>query len=198
MAITPNDQGPSAAISRVILDVVTKVPETKEPVASDPEKRAVELIRKAAVKAAAISGAMTLPPGPLGVATVLPDLYAVWRIQAQMVADISAAYGHSGELSQKHMLYCLFRHAAAQLFRDLVTRVGERVLFRSASMQLMQSITRALGLRLSKRVLAQSVSRWLPAVGAVGVAGYAAWDTRSVGRTAIELFSRGMADEGDW
>lgn len=185
----PQDQDPSKAITRAILDIVAKVPTTNEPASPVPKERAREIARAASVKAAALSGAMTLPPGPLGLLTVLPDLYAVWRIQAQMVADIAAAYGRTSELSQNQMLYCLFRHAAAQLFRDLVTRVGERFLFQRLPLQLMQTVAHRLGLRLSKRVIAQSVSRWMPVVGAFGMAGYAAWDTFHVGQTAIEVFS---------
>jgi hypothetical protein len=194
---SPSDQEPVNAIARAIVDIISKVPTTNEQLATDPSVRAKEIMRASALKAAAVSGAMTLTPGPLGMATVLPDLYSVWRIQAQMVADIAAAFGRSGELSQKQMLYCLFRHAAAQLFRDLVTRVGERVLFRKASLGVIQAIARGLGVRVTKKVIAQSVSRWLPAIGAVGMAGYAAWDTQSVGRTALELFSNPILDEVD-
>lgn len=189
-----NEQEPSTAITRVIMDLVSKVPETREPVSQNPTSRAREITRAAAVKAAAVSGAMTLTPGPLGLVTVLPDLYAVWRIQAQMVADIAATFGKTSDLTDKQMLYCLFRHAAAQLFRDLVTRVGERFLFQRASLRLIQSIANRLGVHISQRVIAQSVSRWLPAIGVVGMAAYAAFDTRSVGQTAIELFSSSFDD----
>jgi hypothetical protein len=75
--------------------------------------------------------------------------------------------------------------------------VGERVLFRKASLGVIQAIARGLGIRVTKKVIAQSVSRWLPAIGAVGMAGYAAWDTQSVGRTALELFSNPILDEAD-
>lgn len=183
------DKDPSNAITRVILDIVGQVPTTREPTSATPNQRAQEIARAASLKAATMSGAMTLPPGPLGLLTVLPDLYSVWRIQAQMVADIAGAYGRSHELSQNQMLYCLFRHAAAQLLRDLVTRVGERFLFQRVSLRMIQSVARRLGLRISQRVIAQSVSRWLPVIGAVGMAGYAAWDTHNVAQTAIEVFS---------
>jgi hypothetical protein len=183
------DHDPAKAITRAILEIVTKVPATNEPLSAIPNQRAREIARVASIKAGALSGALTLPPGPLGLLTVLPDLYSVWRIQAQMVADIAAAYGRSDQLSQQQMLYCLFRHAAAQLFRDLVTRVGERFLFQRVSLRLIQSMARRLGARLSQRVIAQSVSRWLPVIGAVGMAGYAAWDTHNVAQTAIEVFS---------
>jgi len=40
------------------------------------------------------------------------------------------------------------------------------------------------------RLIAKSVSRWLPIVGALGVAAYVYYDTTQVASTAIELFQK--------
>jgi len=58
----------------------------------------------------------------------LPDLYAIWRVQAQLVSDIAAVYSKTVFLTKETMLFSLFRHAAAQAVRDLIVRTGERVL----------------------------------------------------------------------
>lgn len=183
-----NKLDPARAAARSILAIVSAVPSTSEPASVHPRERALQIQRAAAARAALVSGSMALPPGPWAIATILPDLYAVWRIQAQMVADIAGVFGKSAFLMQEQMLYCLFRHAAAQVVRDLVSRVGERVVFHRATMKLLESIATKLGARISKRVLAKSVSRWLPLVGSASVAGYAYYDTIRVGRTAVELF----------
>ena len=150
-----------------------------------------DLARKeAALKTAAVSGTLALPPGPLGIAVILPDLVAVWRIQAQMVADIAAAFGKSGSLAQEQMIYCLFRHAAAQVVRDLAMRVGERVVYRQATLRLLQATAQKLGVKVSQRVIAKSAARWIPILGSLGVAGYAYYDTAQVGATAVDLFQR--------
>ena len=57
-----------------------------------------------------------------GMLTVLPDLIAIWRIQAQMVSDIAGLYGKEVALTRAHMVYCLFRHATTQVARDVVVR----------------------------------------------------------------------------
>ena len=88
------------------------------------------------------------------------------------------------------MLYCLFKHLAAQALRDLVVRVGERVLIRQASLQVLQTIVRKLGVHITQRILGRGVSRWLPLVGAAGIGAYAWYDTRQVAATAIELFGQ--------
>ncbi len=92
-----------------------------------------EIARIAARNAALLSGSLALPPGPLGMLTVLPDLYLIWKIQRQMVADIFALHGRTAELTRTHMLYCLFRHMASQVLRDVVVRAGERALVRQLS-----------------------------------------------------------------
>ena len=60
---------------------------------SDAARAAEKIVREAAQKAAFLSGSLALPPGPIGMLTVLPDLYLIWKVQRQMVADIFALHG---------------------------------------------------------------------------------------------------------
>ncbi|MFH1725368.1 MAG: hypothetical protein ABII00_12215 [Elusimicrobiota bacterium] len=175
-------------IGDLLIKTVSEVPESAERRAKDPRARALELIAKAAIRAAAVSGTLSLPPGPVGVVTILPDLFAVWRIQAKLVADVAGAYGRRGSLTPQTNMYCLFHHAAWQAVRDIAVRSGQRMLVKKASMEAMQKIAMAVGAKVSQRVLRQAVSRWLPVVGALGVAAYAYYDTGEVGRTAIKFF----------
>jgi EcsC protein family len=176
------------ALAKAIIDVVTAVPKTTEEAGATPRERARAIQTAASLKAAAISGTLALPSGPLGIAAIVPDLISVWRIQAKMVADIAGAYGQSAHLSQEHMIYCLFRHAAAQVVRDLASRVGKRVVIRRATIRAVQAMAKQLGIKVSKQVIAKSAARWLPVVGSLGVAGYAYYDTAQVAATATELF----------
>ena len=107
-----------------IEDIVARVPASRERATDEPVAAARLLSRRAATRAAALSGALALPPGVVGMLTVLPDLVAIWRIQAQMVSDIAGLYGREIELTRTHMLYCLFRHATSQLARDVAVRAG--------------------------------------------------------------------------
>ena len=145
------------------------------------------------------AGTLALPLGPLGWLTIIPELLAVWRIQAQLVADIAALHGKTAELTEQHMIYRLFRHAAAQLMRDLVVRVGERVLVKRASLRAIQKIVEKIGYKILQRSIGKGISRWLPIVGAAGVAGYAYYDTNQVGKTSIDFFKSEItaADSSD-
>lgn len=184
--------GRTQVFAQALLDVVATVPPTTELPNTAPRERARVIKAAASLKAAAISGTLALPPGPWGLAVVVPDLVTVWRIQAKMVADIAGAFGQSAELSQEHMVYCLFRHAAAQVVRDLTARVGERLVFQRATLKTLQYVARKLGVKISERALASSAARWLPVVGSIGVAGYAYYDTAQVAQTATELFEENL------
>src|SRR5690606_17098125 len=117
-------------LAEKLLDLVGRIPPPRESKAPDPDARARVLARSTALKAASSAGALALPPGPLGWLTIAPELYTVWSMQAQMVADIAGAHGKRHLLSREQMLYCLFNHTAAGAFRNLVIRVGERYVIR--------------------------------------------------------------------
>jgi hypothetical protein len=183
-------RGAGTAVGDAIVAVVSRVPETRETPVADPDARVRELVRAAARRAAAVSGGLALPPGPLGVLTLVPELIAIWRIQAQLVADIAGARGRTGSLTREQMLYCLFRHAASQVLRDVVVRVGQRAIVHRLTVSTLQTVASRLGMQLSRQLIAKAAGRWVPGLGAAAVAAYAWWDTERVARAADDLFSR--------
>lgn len=170
-----------------IENVVSAVPVSRERAAEPPDAARKALSRRAAARAAAVSGTLALPPGVLGMLTVLPDLVAIWRIQAQLVADIAGLYGKEMQLTRTHMLYCLFRHAASQLARDVAVRASERFVIRQVSGGALRSVLTGVGVAVTERLAGTAASRWVPLVGAVAVAGYAYFDTVQVARTAVRV-----------
>lgn len=186
-------------VTQAILDFVSKVPASKIASSSDPHTEARKIASAAARRAALTAGSLALPPGPLGWLTILPELTLIWKIQGQMVSDIAAAYGHHASLGREQMLWCLFRHTAAQAFRDLVVQMGDRLVFRRMSHGIAQRVAKQVGIKLTQRTVGEGISRWLPVVGALGVGAYAYYDTGHVASTAIALFSgtMEMTDEAE-
>jgi len=181
---------PAHNLSEAVFELVLQVPDSAERALERPGERAQHIAKTAARAASVLSASLSLPPGFLGWFTVLPELLGVWRLQAQMVSDIATVYGRHHALGREQMLYCLFKHVSAQLFRDVVVRIGERALVRKASLKVLQSLVQQLGLQISKRMLGRSASRFVPLLGAVGVGAYAYFDTLQVARNAVELFER--------
>jgi hypothetical protein len=188
MALEKKKPEEGGSIPKILHQLIEYIPFSSEAASSDPKVRSRRLGSIAAIKAAALSGALSMPPGPLGLLTLIPDLVGIWRIQAQLVADIAAVYGKTTWLTKEGLLYCLFRHGAAHALRDVVVRSGERLLIRQVTFRSMDSLLQKVGLRVSQRLTAKAVARWLPIIGAVGVGAYAYYDTGEVAKTAIETF----------
>jgi hypothetical protein len=184
-------------VAQMILDFVGTIPHSKVDASGRPDEEARRIANAAASKAGLTAGSLALPPGPLGWLTVLPELVAIWKIQAQMVSDVAHVYGKDARLGREQMLYCLFRHTAAQAFRDVVIRLGDRLVFRRASMAALNRIAQRVGVSVTQRTVSKGISRWLPVVGALGVGAYAYYDTAQVAKTAIDLFSGIIDVEAD-
>jgi uncharacterized protein (DUF697 family) len=188
-SLVPVAGDPASRFATAILNALSEVPDSTQKKARKPEEAAKTCANAAAAKAAVTAGTLALPPGPAGWLTILPELMAVWRIQAQMVADIAAIYGKKATVTREQMLWCLFKHTASQAVRDLVVRMGTRWLVKIATLRTLQGVAQRLGVKVTQRAFSKSVTRWLPLVGPLGVGAYAYYDTAQVAKSAIELFS---------
>jgi hypothetical protein len=184
------------SLPKTLHHLIEYIPFSSQPSSNDPRAKARKLGSIAAMKAAAFSGALAVPPGPLGLLTIIPDLLGIWRIQAQLAADVAAVYGKTGYLTRESMLYCMFRHGAAHAVRDVVVRSGQRILIRRITLQATDTVLRKVGIRLTERLATRAVTRWLPIIGAVGVGAYAYYDTGEVAKTAIQTFSSDLNFDG--
>lgn len=187
---------PHFKIAEALRTLISRTPDSSEEESSTPFQRANQLKNTACLKAATISGILTLPPGPLGMLTILPDLIAIWRLQQQLVADIANCFGKREVLTQEMMLYCLFKHGAAFLARDLVVRTGERMLVRRVTLRTLQQTLQKIGFKLTQKTISRTLARWVPLIGAAGMAAYSYYDTKCVAETAIEAFSKPIVIEG--
>jgi hypothetical protein len=198
LPVPAQTSAPESEVSGLIERVIADVPLPRVEAAADPARIADGIAHEAARNAALVSASLALPPGPVGMLTVLPDLFIIWKIQRQLVADIFALHGRTVELTRTHMLYCLFRHMASHVVRDVVVRAGERALVRQLSSQALKSMLGSLGLTVTRRLAGTTASRWVPLAGAAAVGAYAYWDTLQVARTARSVLAttqRTPADE---
>ncbi len=178
---------PGSEVEGVIERIIADVPPPRTERVSDATRAAERVAREAAQKAALLSGSLALPPGPFGMLTVLPDLYLIWKVQRQMVSDIFALHGREAELTRSHMLYCLFRHMASQVARDVVVRAGQRAVVQQLSAGAIAGLLQTVGVSVTQRVAGVAASRWVPIAGAAAVGAYAYWDTLQVAKSARRL-----------
>ena len=172
----------------IIFNLITDIPDSLLAPIKDPDKRAEILIKQASMKAAAVSTSLSIPAGLTGVLTSIPDIAAVWRIQAQLVSDIASTYGKFAMLSREAMVWCLFRHSAASLLRDVAVRTGSRIVVQKLSLTALQKLLQKIGVKISTNFLGRIALRAIPAIGALGNGAYTYFDTTEVGKTATAYF----------
>ncbi|MDQ6621302.1 MAG: hypothetical protein M3Z31_16685 [Pseudomonadota bacterium] len=184
----PDERAPSA-FGDALGDIISTVPVSDAHAVAEPAAAAERLARTAAHRAALLSGTLALPPGPIGMLTVIPDLYLIWKLQRQLVADIFALHGRTAELSRSHMVYCLFRHLASQVVRDVAVRAAERAILGSVTTTAVQSTATSLGMHITRRLAGATAGRWIPLAGAAAVGAYAYWDTMQVAKAAHRVLT---------
>jgi hypothetical protein len=101
-----------------------------------------------------------------------------------------ALHGRTAELTRTTMLYCLFRHAASHVLRDVAVRAGQRFVVQQMSSAAFRSAIGSISAAVTRRIAGASASRWLPLAGAAAVAGYAYWDTLQVAKSARTLLGQ--------
>ncbi|MCQ2062300.1 MAG: EcsC family protein [Fibrobacter sp.] len=175
-------------LASVLFDLITDIPDSLHIPLSVPEEKVKRLTQQAALKAATVSATLSVPAGFTGVLTSIPDIVAVWKIQAQLVADIAATYGKLALLSREAMVWCLFRHSAASLLRDIAVRTGSRIVVQKISTTALKAILQKVGLKISTKFVGKTLVRAIPALGALGNGAYTYYDTNEVGKTAAAYF----------
>lgn len=180
-------------LSSLLFELITDIPESLYSPTEKSDDKINKLIRQAAVKASMVSATLSVPAGVTGVLTSIPDIAAIWRIQAQLVSDIAATYGKFAQLSREAMVWCLFRHSAAQLVRDIAVRTGSRIVVQKLSLAALEVLLKKIGLKISTKLLGKIALRAIPAIGAIGNGAYSFYDTYEVGKTAAAYF-KALAD----
>lgn len=186
---SPKDAG---LVSKALHAVVSQIPTSSHRPGKNATERARVVAKSAALKAAALSGSFSLPIGPLGLATVIPDLLGLWRIQRQMVTDIATIMGNREALTPETMIICLFKHGGVALTRRLFGSSGNDVVVQRITNRTLQQLLEKIAVRVMQRIAAKSIARWVPIIGALGAGAYAYYDTSHVAANALELFGRSV------
>jgi len=185
--MSATDGSLNTLITRAMREVISTVPTSSESTAENPKERVQSLAFRAKCLAATTSATLALPPGPLGLLTIVPDLIIIWKIQAQLAADIATVYGVRSKFNESAMLFCLFRYGTAAFARDLLVRVGTKIVVRRASLKVMQELLAKVGIKVTQRILGSTASRAIPLIGAGAIGAYAWYDTDQVAVTTERL-----------
>jgi hypothetical protein len=176
--------------SQFLIDLLLSVESYQTPYAEavgDPDEILIPLIREYCIKITTLSVAVHFAPSPISEILILPEVWGVLQLQSRMVKDIAAVYGKERSLCKDILLYCLFKRHKTNLWERTIKMCGTRVLIRSISSRSYLEIFEKLA--SEKKGLSHN-SKWFTLLGMItsGIIGYS--DTRMVGLTAMEVFSR--------
>ena len=140
--------------------------ETMMGLAPDPETVRVDgappdMTDFASNKAFSVSFASGMMPGPFGMATILPELAAVTKIQMDLLYKIAKYHGRLDQVNRTLVLYVFGCALGVTAGRLLVQRAGSRLIVKAFSTQAAQKIAAAIGARIGSSFVQRSAGRWI-------------------------------------
>ena len=167
--------------------------ETMMGLAPDPEKIQVDgtphdMTDFASNKAFSVSFASGMMPGPFGMATILPELAAVTKIQMDLLYKIAKYHGKLDKVNRTLVLYVFGCALGVTAGRLLVQRAGTRLVVKALSTQAAQKIAAAVGARIGSGFVQRSAGRWICLATAPVFAWLSKRMTEKIGGHAEELF----------
>ena len=154
-----------------------------------------EMISSASWKAFGISTAAALPPGPFGLATILPELMAVTKLQMNLIYSIAALHGKKGDLNPTLILLIFANEAGVKVGKTVAEKIGAKVIVKALGSRSARAIANKIGIQISARITQKAVGRWVPFVMAPVFGAFSKSMTTRIGEEANRLFSQDIVVE---
>src|SRR5688572_28348222 len=159
-----------------------------------PEKRPTSLevghlINDYAKMNFAISGSMSLIPGPFGLLSVVPELALITNNQISMIYDSGLAFGKEKQLT-KDLLLGVTISAMGSSAGGLLVMHGSKVVVKKSSVKVFQLVVKILAGKVTQKVAKSALGKFVPIFGAAALATWSAYTTKMIGKKAIEIFSK--------
>lgn len=137
----------------------------------------------------AVSGSISLIPGPWGMAAAIPEVAILIRNQLAMIYDIGVAHG-KWKVLNKELLAGVFVSAMGVSAGGLLVMQGGKVLVRRTSLRVFQKVITLLAGNVTQKLLKSMISKWFPLVGAAAMAAWSNYSTHQIGKKAAEILAK--------
>ena len=149
-----------------------------------------QLIRKAALQTSSISATLAIPGGFTGLISVLPEIFAIWRIQAQLIANIAFLHGKSSLITKEQMLWCMFRQFGYGVLKEFVFQRGSAMVVKKMQSGAFNKLLQKLGVNIAYKQGGKWLGKFIPLAGSLSAGALSYYDTQNVGRRAEKLYQR--------
>lgn len=154
-----------------------------------------EMIREAAQKAFWVSTTLSAVPGPFGLATILPEIGAVTKVQINLVYKIAKYYKNLETLNQSIVLLIFANALGLAVGNQLVRRVGVRLVIKALSAPVVERIAQRIGLRIAAKITQRIAGRWMVFIAAPIFGLFSKKMTQKIGVEATALLAEAIKFE---
>jgi len=147
-----------------------------------------EMIKNASRKAFAVSSAAGIVPGPIGWATIIPEMITITKIQINLVRSIAENYGKSANLNSSTVLL-VFANELGLSVRGIARKAGGEVIVSILSQQTIVAISKRIGVKIGGKVSQRLIGRIVPFILAPVFGKFSQTMTERIGKEAVKLFS---------
>jgi uncharacterized protein (DUF697 family) len=151
-----------------------------------------KIVNEAARKAFKISTALGLVPGPIGMATILPEVVALTRLQINLIYRIAKHHGKQERVNKELVLLLLGNAMGVAAGETLLRKAGATLVVKSVNSGVIKALARKIGAGMVDRAAERAIARWIPMVTAPLFGYFSLSLTRKIGREAERLFSQGI------
>jgi uncharacterized protein (DUF697 family) len=154
-----------------------------------------EMIREAAKQAFWVSTTLSAVPGPFGLATILPEIGAVTKVQLNLVYKIAKYYKHLETLNKSIVLLIFANALGLTIGNQVVRRVGMRLIIKAFSAPAIERMAQLIGLRIAVGITKRIAGRWLIVIAAPIFGLFSKKMTKKIGAEAMVLFAEAIEFE---
>jgi len=163
--------------------------------APDPEDGIVtgtpeEMIQEAARKAFWVSTTLSAVWGPAGLATILPEIMALMKIQMNLVYKIANYHQKLNTVSQPVILLVFANALGLTIGPQVLRKIGAILVVKSMSTPVIKRIAQKIGMEIAIKISQRAAGRWIPVLLAPVFGLFSQKMTEKIGREAHQLFSQ--------
>jgi hypothetical protein len=148
-----------------------------------------EMTAEAAQKAFTISTSLGLVPGPLGMATILPEVVALAKLHINLIHRIARHHNRQQHVSREIVLLILANVMGVAVGEVLVRKIGTVLVLRSVDSAVAKRVAQKIGSRIVSKAAEKAIGRWIPVLTAPLFGYFSRSLTKKVGREADRIFS---------
>ena len=172
------------------------------------------IITNAALMAGSVSAVASIPPGPIGWLTILPDLLAVTKIQMNLIFKIAKYYGQEDKVTKTTIALVFARFTGVQaviseaqrevgkrIFEQTTIKASEKIIMKGLekvnvlviermTYEPLRKLLQKISQRIAGQVSSKIIGRWLIGISSVIFGTLSYKNTKKIAAVAVELFSK--------